>query len=254
MTSGMLSCRQTPAVQDAFMAGNATGGSRATEMNTGVWKLWTCNRCYRNNEARFDACQHCRSPAPIVANANVAPRAVSSNPFERYVARSGGRPRALPVATTRTPLGNANSRQGHANSISDGPEEDEELPLVEQNTAGFCVNSSFRERQHQNVAYSRTAYGATEKPAATNRFKRPAESGPGSARSMPAPLPPPTPGQVSIDPDAAKTWIYPINYPVREYQLQIVTQSLFKNTLVSLPTGLGKTLIAAVVMYNFYRW
>lgn len=26
------------------------------------------------------------------------------------------------------------------------------------------------------------------------------------------------------------------------------------NTLVSLPTGLGKTLIAAVVMYNYYRW
>jgi ERCC4-related helicase len=27
-----------------------------------------------------------------------------------------------------------------------------------------------------------------------------------------------------------------------------------QNTLVSLPTGLGKTLIAAVVMYNYYRW
>ncbi len=26
------------------------------------------------------------------------------------------------------------------------------------------------------------------------------------------------------------------------------------NTLVSLPTGLGKTLIAAVVMYNLQRW
>lgn len=26
------------------------------------------------------------------------------------------------------------------------------------------------------------------------------------------------------------------------------------NTLVCLPTGLGKTLIAAVVMYNHYRW
>ena len=47
---------------------------------------------------------------------------------------------------------------------------------------------------------------------------------------------------------------YPTNYPVREYQLQIVGEALFKNTLVSLPTGLGKTFIAAVVMYNFYRW
>lgn len=47
---------------------------------------------------------------------------------------------------------------------------------------------------------------------------------------------------------------YPTNYPVREYQLQIVSDALFKNTLVSLPTGLGKTFIAAVVMFNYYRW
>lgn len=60
--------------------------------------------------------------------------------------------------------------------------------------------------------------------------------------------------RVPIDAEAARTWIYPVNYPVRQYQLQIVTQALFNNTLVALPTGLGKTLIAAVVMYNFYRW
>lgn len=44
------------------------------------------------------------------------------------------------------------------------------------------------------------------------------------------------------------------NFPRREYQFAIVAQALFKNTLVSLPTGLGKTFIAAVVMYNFFRW
>ena len=38
------------------------------------------------------------------------------------------------------------------------------------------------------------------------------------------------------------------------HQLDIVEKCLFDNTLVSLPTGLGKTFIAAVVMYNFYRW
>lgn len=64
---------------------------------------------------------------------------------------------------------------------------------------------------------------------------------------------PPLP-RVPIDIEAAETWIYPVNYPVRQYQLQIVTEALYKNTLVALPTGLGKTLIAAVVMYNFYRW
>jgi Fanconi anemia group M protein len=57
-----------------------------------------------------------------------------------------------------------------------------------------------------------------------------------------------------LDSEAAKTWIYPTNYPVREYQLSITSEAMFRNTLVVLPTGLGKTLIASVVMFNYYRW
>ncbi|XP_029413289.1 Fanconi anemia group M protein isoform X2 [Nannospalax galili] len=53
---------------------------------------------------------------------------------------------------------------------------------------------------------------------------------------------------------AGALWIYPTNRPVRDYQLRISRSALFCNTLVCLPTGLGKTFIAAVVMYNFYRW
>ncbi|XP_008557361.1 Fanconi anemia group M protein [Microplitis demolitor] len=62
------------------------------------------------------------------------------------------------------------------------------------------------------------------------------------------------PSTVGFDISAGKRWIYPENYPVREYQFSIVKTSLFQNTLVCLPTGLGKTFIAAVVMYNFWRW
>lgn len=57
-----------------------------------------------------------------------------------------------------------------------------------------------------------------------------------------------------FDYEAGKTWIYPTNYPIRSYQFSIVQEALYKNTLVVLPTGLGKTFIAAVVMYNIYRW
>uniref|UniRef100_A0A665UZR2 FA complementation group M n=1 Tax=Echeneis naucrates TaxID=173247 RepID=A0A665UZR2_ECHNA len=57
-----------------------------------------------------------------------------------------------------------------------------------------------------------------------------------------------------FDSSSAKIWIYPTNYPIREYQLKISEAALFQNTLVCLPTGLGKTFIASVVMYNFYRW
>ena len=58
----------------------------------------------------------------------------------------------------------------------------------------------------------------------------------------------------TFDKTLGSEWIYPSNMPERHYQYSIIRQALFKNTLVSLPTGLGKTFIAAVVMYNFYRW
>ncbi|KAM9381012.1 Fanconi anemia group M protein [Phaethornis superciliosus] len=53
---------------------------------------------------------------------------------------------------------------------------------------------------------------------------------------------------------AGSIWIYPTNYPVRGYQLRMARSALLGNTLLCLPTGLGKTFVAAVVMYNFYRW
>jgi ATP-dependent DNA helicase MPH1 len=58
-----------------------------------------------------------------------------------------------------------------------------------------------------------------------------------------------------IDVEAMKTWTYPINLGrIRDYQYNIVHKSLFNNLLVALPTGLGKTFIAATVMLNWYRW
>lgn len=64
------------------------------------------------------------------------------------------------------------------------------------------------------------------------------------------------PGPVSHNAATAATWIYPVTekYPARQYQVEISETAVQHNTLVSLPTGLGKTLIAAVVLYNYYRW
>lgn len=56
------------------------------------------------------------------------------------------------------------------------------------------------------------------------------------------------------DPDAVKTWLYPVKCEKRRYQYDIVKSALFNNTLVCLPTGLGKTFIAAAVILNYYRW
>ncbi|KAJ1946350.1 3'-5' DNA helicase [Kickxella alabastrina] len=55
---------------------------------------------------------------------------------------------------------------------------------------------------------------------------------------------------------AMSTYVYPLlgNQPARAYQQGAVQRCLFQNTLVALPTGMGKTLIAVVVMANYTRW
>ncbi|ETN44593.1 uncharacterized protein HMPREF1541_10263 [Cyphellophora europaea CBS 101466] len=58
-----------------------------------------------------------------------------------------------------------------------------------------------------------------------------------------------------ISTNAMKTWVYPTNLgTIRDYQYNIVHKGLFHNMLVALPTGLGKTFIAATIMLNWYRW
>ena len=77
-----------------------------------------------------------------------------------------------------------------------------------------------------------------------------------SLKSMYTEEKPYKPGPITQCTTTNDNWIYPIDdkYPERSYQLQMSHSAIMQNTLVSLPTGLGKTLIAAVVMYNYYRW
>jgi ERCC4-related helicase len=58
----------------------------------------------------------------------------------------------------------------------------------------------------------------------------------------------------AIDNHASRTWHFPTNLARRQYQYDIIQQALCQNSLIALPTGLGKTFIAAVIMYNYYRW
>lgn len=58
-----------------------------------------------------------------------------------------------------------------------------------------------------------------------------------------------------LDQEAIKTWVYPTNLgKIRDYQFNIAQKGLFHNLLVALPTGLGKTFIAATIMLNWFRW
>ncbi|KAK0126423.1 3'-5' DNA helicase [Cadophora gregata] len=67
--------------------------------------------------------------------------------------------------------------------------------------------------------------------------------------------PPEAPTHHKLDQEALQTWVYPTNLgTIRDYQYSIVKHGLFNNLLVALPTGLGKTFIAATIMLNFFRW
>ena len=63
-----------------------------------------------------------------------------------------------------------------------------------------------------------------------------------------------TSGGLQVCRNAARYWAYPDHVPERKYQIMAISKALLSNTLICFPTGLGKTLIAAVVMNNFVRW
>ncbi|KAJ5688566.1 ATP-dependent DNA helicase mph1 [Penicillium macrosclerotiorum] len=63
------------------------------------------------------------------------------------------------------------------------------------------------------------------------------------------------PTQHKLNQDTLHTWWYPTNLgTIRDYQFNIAQKGLFHNLLVALPTGLGKTFIAATIMLNWFRW
>ena len=142
-------------------------------------------------------------------------------------------------------------------------------PLAAMPTTGiaWAPHSAFRPQLHLDAAAAPPTQPATAAawgPWAAARAPPPADfaaggGGIGGAGTSgvehddapaAAPRPPPQP----FDPSTIDRWIYPTNVTERSYQFEISSVAVRQNTLVSLPTGLGKTLIAAVVMYNFHRW
>ena len=64
-----------------------------------------------------------------------------------------------------------------------------------------------------------------------------------------------TPTHHKLNQESLTTWIYPTNLgKTRDYQFSLVKTGLFHNLLIALPTGLGKTFIAATIMLNWFRW
>jgi len=54
--------------------------------------------------------------------------------------------------------------------------------------------------------------------------------------------------------DQLATFVYPTDMEPRDYQRNIIRKALVRNLVCALPTGLGKTFIASVVMLNWFLW
>lgn len=140
--------------------------------------------------------------------------------------------------------------------LDDFPSDAFESSPVQSRKAGSHHSSSrpARPSQGQKASTSQTYRQTNLWGNAVRETEVPQSQAP-SRRVYRADMPPEAPTHHALDHDALETWVYPTNLgPTRDYQYSIVKNGLFNNTLVALPTGLGKTFIAATIMLNYYRW
>lgn len=152
------------------------------------------------------------------------------------------------------------------------PELDIEAALANLPSDAFSSDYDFEDEPAETIQTPNTVtrpptLGARQVAASSGSFRQTTLFGSTSFDSQSAPsqatenrryridLPPEAPTHHALNTEALKTWVFPTNLgTLRDYQYSIVKNGLFNNTLVALPTGLGKTFIAATVMLNFYRW
>ncbi|KAG8165434.1 hypothetical protein KVR01_005709 [Diaporthe batatas] len=167
---------------------------------------------------------------------------------------TGGRNSAN-KAPSRTPRSNSNAVID-LDGLDEFPSDAIDSSPVQSRTAG-PYHSSFRSTrptQGQKANASQTYRQTNLWGDAVRETEAPQSQVP-SRRVYRVDMPPEAPTHHALDHEALKTWVYPTNLgPTRDYQFSIVKNGLFNNTLVALPTGLGKTFIAATIMLNYFRW
>ncbi|KAJ5924184.1 hypothetical protein N7466_008371 [Penicillium verhagenii] len=163
-------------------------------------------------------------------------------PFTAHPARNPtpGRPLPSAIVTTAAP-------QGSSFELDDIPDDAfDSSPCLSPVARPAQTSTSFSSTHGDRSFFRQTTlYGMIQ----TN---------PDIARQHQDPGPPDKvepPTHHKLNHDALETWWYPMNMgSIRDYQYNITQKGLFHNLLVALPTGLGKTFIAATIMLNWFRW
>jgi hypothetical protein len=221
---------------------------------------WSCIKCQMANEAARATCCVCRAPNPERGRLEARVPAATAGDAVDNVAGRSGEPAAgsgirtpdasgsLAALAWRGPGGPA------AHLLANGGSAPSAL------AATAAAISSAAATRVIGAPRAGAATPSTMKDVMGGRTRASRAGGAGSAgRSAAADDWTPAPVDAGrfpeLDPGSRDTWEWPTSedYAERAYQLQITAASLFHNTLVSLPTGMGKTFIAAVVLHNFYR-
>ncbi|KAI9883662.1 MAG: Methylthioribulose-1-phosphate dehydratase [Watsoniomyces obsoletus] len=150
-----------------------------------------------------------------------------------------------PEVVRRGPIGGRNVNP--SDSFSSFSMDEVQLPGLTAHRASQSTPARPRNTNSQGNLRQMTLFGA---PA-------PAPGGTGQAnqRARATPILNEPPTHHELNTVALRTWVYPTNLgSIRDYQFNITQKGLFNNLLVALPTGLGKTFIAATIMLNWYRW
>ncbi|KAJ5579601.1 uncharacterized protein N7459_005586 [Penicillium hispanicum] len=109
--------------------------------------------------------------------------------------------------------------------------------------------------QSRSVATPRNAHKSFRQTTLFGMVTRNPDLSPQQNRDWGPPEKAEPPTQHKLNQETLNTWQYPINLGnIRDYQFNITQKGLFHNLLVALPTGLGKTFIAATIMLNWFRW
>ena len=233
---------------------------------------WNCSTCTFYHHAPAARCAMCQEPRVTKAQMSDF---IRGKPIPDDTAAS---PTRKPAPTAqRTLAGNHSLKVPPTKRPRHNPYKKKVPPSVDSSSTAAPLtfhNNPLPPSAHTSISHNqpiRTAAQTTtshnQQPKTIHSYQKPFQQRtvvgqPARQTSNKPPLRPIArsvpynPGPVPVDPSAAKDWIYPNdpNYPKRNYQFCMAQTALFHNTLVSLPTGLGKTLIAAVVLYNYYRW
>lgn len=144
--------------------------------------------------------------------------------------------------------------QNYEDVLADLPSDAFSSPSVSPKNSRISPMLNSFGQQRQDLSASSTNLRQTTL-FGTQAKEAPSQAGPASKHKWPLANREEPPTHHELDRDALTTWVYPTNLgAIRDYQYSIVALGLYHNLLVALPTGLGKTFIAATIMLNWFRW